>query len=94
MYSPIMCDVKCVSTKILYHKYSKSQGIMKTFTQFSEDVNRLEQRRKQLRQRQLDQVQAYKNRAAAYRERIQKQRSKRQEKEQLKQELKRELKDT
>lgn len=53
---------------------------MKTFTQFNEDVNRLAQRRQELRQRQLDQMQAHKDKL-----------KKRKEREQLKQEIKREL---
>ena len=64
---------------------------MKTFTQFSEDVNRLEQRRQQLRQRQQEQIAKQKKRVAAYqaaqRQKIVAQR----EREQLKRELKREL---
>lgn len=64
---------------------------MKTFTQFSEDVNRLEQRRKQLRQRQQDQITRQKERVAAYqaarRQKIESQR----EREALKKEIKREL---
>jgi len=64
---------------------------MKTFTQFTEDVNRLEQRRKELRNRQLDQMQKYKERAAQYqasqKEKVQAAR----ERESLKNEIKREL---
>lgn len=61
---------------------------MKTFQQFSEDI---EQRRMQLRQRQLDQVAAHKKRVASYQS---SQREKQQaavEREQLKKEIKREL---
>jgi hypothetical protein len=79
---------------------------MKTFQQFSEDI---QQRRKQLRQRQLDQMAAHKERVADYRavqaktqqERKErdddyraaqaKTQQKRREREQLKQEIKREL---
>ena len=61
---------------------------MKTFAQFSED---LEQRRQQLRQRQLDQMATQKQNVSSYqsaqRERIAKQR----EREQLKSEIKKEL---
>lgn len=64
---------------------------MKTFTQFTEDVNKLEQRRQQLRQRQLDQIEAHKKRVASYRERIQKQNKKREKREQIKNEIKKEL---
>ncbi len=64
---------------------------MKTFTQFNEDINRLVQRRQQLRQRQLDQMQAYKDKVASYRKRTQNQDKKREEREQLKSEIKREL---
>jgi hypothetical protein len=66
---------------------------MKTFTQFNEDVNRLEQIKKQLRQRQLDQMQRFKERAKAQAQARQSQMRKKQEREQLKQELKRELMD-
>ena len=61
---------------------------MKTFTQFSED---LEQRRQQLRQRQLDAVAAQREKVAAHqaaqRERI----NKKREREEIKKELKKEL---
>lgn len=64
---------------------------MKTFTQFSEDVNRLEQRRQQLRQRQQEQIAKQKKRVATY-QAAQKQKIVAQrEREQLKRELKREL---
>ena len=41
---------------------------MKTFQQFNEDVDRLTQRRQQLRQRQLKQMAAHKEKVAAHQE--------------------------
>lgn len=61
---------------------------MKTFQQFSEDI---QQRRKQLRQRQLDQMAAHKERVADYQAVQAKTQQKRREREQLKQEIKKEL---
>jgi hypothetical protein len=57
---------------------------MKTFRQFNED---LEQRRKQLRQRQLDQMSSYKQKVASYHDAN----KERQERESLKKEIKKEL---
>ena len=61
---------------------------MKTFYQFQEDI---EQRRQQLRQRQLDTAAAQREKVASYhaaqKERVQKQK----EKEEIKQELRKEL---
>jgi hypothetical protein len=57
---------------------------MKTFLQFNED---LEQRRKQLRQRQLDQMSAHKQKVASYHN----EKKEAQEKESLKNEIKKEL---
>ena len=64
---------------------------MKTFQQFNEDVDRLTQRRQQLRQRQLKQMAAHKERAAAHKESQKRRRAKEAEREQIKQEIKREL---
>lgn len=61
---------------------------MKTFTQFNEDI---EQRRKQLRQRQLDQMAAYKERATSHQSAQRKRQERQREREELKQEIKREL---
>lgn len=61
---------------------------MKTFQNFSEDI---ESRRQELRQRQIDQMKNFKQRsqsyAAAQRERLERE----QEKERLKKEIKQEL---
>lgn len=64
---------------------------MKTFTQFNEDLNRLQQRRTALRKRQLSQIEANKQRVAAYQQSRQKKLQRQREKEEIKQELKREL---
>jgi hypothetical protein len=64
---------------------------MKTFQQFSEDVDRLTQRRQQLRQRQLKQMAAHKEKVAAYQESQRRKRQKEAERENLKKEIKREL---
>jgi hypothetical protein len=64
---------------------------MKTFQQFNEDIDRLTQRRQQLRQRQLKQMAAHKEKVAAHREAQSRRRQKQAEREQLKQELRREL---
>lgn len=64
---------------------------MKTFQQFNEDVDRLTQRRQQLRQRQLKQMAAHKEKIAAYQEAQKRRKSKEAEREQLKKEIKREL---
>jgi hypothetical protein len=61
---------------------------MKTFTQFNEDI---EQRRKQLRQRQLDQMAANKERVASYQDVQKRKQEKQREREQIKKEIKREL---
>ena len=61
---------------------------MKTYTQLIEDI---EQRRAELRQRQLKQMQQHKERVASHQAAIQHSRKKAQEKEQLKSEIKREL---
>jgi len=61
---------------------------MKTFTQFNEDI---EQRRQQLRQRQLDQIMSHKEKVAEYQAERQRKLKKKKEREQIKQELKREL---
>lgn len=64
---------------------------MKTFTQFNEDLDRLQQRRNALRKRQLAQVEANKQRVAAYQQSRQEKLQRQREKEEIKQELKREL---
>ncbi len=64
---------------------------MKTFQQFNEDVDRLTQRRQQLRQRQLKQMQAYKERVADHKEAQKRKRQREAEREEIKKELKREL---
>lgn len=64
---------------------------MKTFTQFTEDVNRLEQRRQKLRQRQLSQMQASKEKVSEYQASQKEKRRAAAERESLKKEIKREL---
>lgn len=64
---------------------------MKTFTQFNEDLNRLQQRRNALRKRQLSQIEANRQKVAAYQQSRQQKLQQQREREQLKQELKREL---
>ena len=64
---------------------------MKTFTQFSEDLNRLQQRRDLLRKRQLKQVEANKQKVVNYQQSRQEKLQRQREKEEIKQELKREL---
>lgn len=64
---------------------------MKTFQQFNEDVDRLTQRRQQLRQRQLKQMAAHKQRVAAQQDASKKRFQKQREKEELKKEIRREL---
>ena len=61
---------------------------MKTFRQFTED---LEQRRQELRQRQLDQMSTYKQNVASYQSAQKKRIAKQKEREDLKSEIKREL---
>ena len=61
---------------------------MKTFTQFSED---LQQRRQELRQRQLKQVAAHKERVVSYQSAQREKRQASTERESLKKEIKREL---
>jgi hypothetical protein len=61
---------------------------MKTYTQLSEDIAK---RRQQLRQRQLDQMQANKQKVASYQSAQRERQSAAQEREQLKKEIKREL---
>lgn len=73
------------------HKYLKSQGAMKTFQQFNEDVDRLTQRKQQLRQRRLKQMAAHKEKVTAYQESQKRRKSKEVEREQLKREIKREM---
>ena len=64
---------------------------MKTFTQFNEDISRLEQRRQQLRQRQKDQIEKQRKRVATYQATQQRKIEAQREREQLKKEIKREL---
>jgi hypothetical protein len=61
---------------------------MKTYNQLVED---LEQRRQQLRQRQLDQMQLNKKKVASYQSAQKQKQAASQEREQLKKEIKREL---
>ena len=61
---------------------------MKTFQQFSEDI---EARRKQLRQRSIDQMQAHKEKVASYQAAQKEKQEEKSEREQLKKEIKREL---
>lgn len=62
---------------------------MKTYQQFSEDI---EKRRKQLRQRQLDQMAKFKEKSRSAIEAQRQKREHEQERESLKREIKRELK--
>ena len=61
---------------------------MKTYNQFSED---LDQRRQELQQRRLDQIQAQKQRVANYQSAQKEKIAKQREREELKSEIKREL---
>ena len=61
---------------------------MKTFQQFNEDI---EQRRKQLQQRSLDKMAAYKKNVANYKSAQKEKEEAAQERESLKKEIKREL---
>lgn len=61
---------------------------MKTFLQFNEDID---QRRKQLRQRQLDQMSAHKQKVASYHAAQKEKHDEGKEREKLKSEIKREL---
>ena len=61
---------------------------MKTFQQFNEDI---ESRRRELRQRSMKQMQAYKEKAASYQAAQRERQAAAQEREQLKKEIKKEL---
>lgn len=64
---------------------------MKTFTQFSEDLDKLQQRRRQLRKRQLEKSAEHKQRISDYQESRKRSIQKQRERDELKKELKREL---